>query len=109
MDANAKWQRSQSPLDIELDARETGILQSVIQNHILTGQPVGSRVLSLGAGLDLSPATIRNTMADLETRGLLTHPHTSAGRVPTDMAYRLYVDRLMKPPRMVAQLAQAID
>ncbi len=95
--------------DIELDARETEILKSVIQSHILTRQPVGSRSLSRGAGLDLSPATIRNTMADLEDRGLLTHPHTSAGRVPTDMAYRLYVERLIETPRVAAHHAQAID
>ncbi len=81
----------------------------MIRGHILTGQPVGSRSLSRGIGLDLSPAAIRSTMADLETRGLLTHPHTSAGRVPTDLAYRLYVDHLMERPRMEAHHAQVID
>jgi len=95
--------------DLRLDVRETEILRSVIRSHILTGQPVGSRSLSRSVGLDLSPAAIRSTMADLETRGLLTHPHTSAGRVPTDLAYRLYVDHLMGPPRMEARQAQAID
>lgn len=95
--------------EIQLDPRETEILRSVIRSHILTGQPVGSRALSRDNGLDLSPATIRNTMSDLEARGLLSHPHTSAGRVPTDMGYRLYVDRLIRPPRVAAHQAQAID
>jgi heat-inducible transcriptional repressor len=94
---------------LALDPRETEVLKTVIQSHILTGQPVGSRTLSRGPGLDLSPATIRNTMADLEARGFLTHPHTSAGRGPTDIAYRLYVDHLMRRPKMPAQDIQAID
>jgi heat-inducible transcriptional repressor len=94
---------------LSLDARETEVLKSVIRSHVLTGLPVGSRALSRGLGLDLSPATIRNTMSDLEARGLLTHPHVSAGRVPTDMAYRLYVDRFLGPQRMAAQQMQAID
>lgn len=95
--------------ELSLDPRETEILRTVIRSHILTGQPVGSHSLSRAIRLDLSPAAIRSTMADLEARGLLTHPHTSAGRVPTDMAYRLYVDHLMSPPRMESHQAQAID
>ncbi len=109
MDARLKRKRPVEHSDVRLDARETEILKSVIQSHILSGQPVGSQSLSRGFGLDLSAATIRNTMADLEARGLLTHPHTSAGRIPTDMAYRLYVDHLMGPPRMAAHHAHAID
>jgi len=97
------------PSDPELDARETEILKSVIRAHILTGEPVGSRAVSRDIALDLSPATIRNIMADLEERGLLTQPHTSAGRVPTERAYRLYVDRLMKPTRVEDSQARAID
>ncbi len=93
----------------DLDDRSGEILKSVIQAHVLTGEPVGSRTLSKGAGLDLSPATIRNVMSDLEERGLLSQPHASAGRVPTDLAYRLYVDRLMSPPAIDAGQAQRID
>ncbi len=95
--------------DVELDPRETEILKSVIQAHIVSGEPIGSRTLSRSRGLDLSPATIRNIMSDLEEKGLLAQPHTSAGRIPTDIAYRVYVDRLMGPPRMAASQAQAID
>jgi heat-inducible transcriptional repressor len=93
----------------KLDERELEILKSVIQAHVITGEPVGSRTLSRGAGLDLSPATIRNVMSDLEERGLLIQPHASAGRVPTDRAYRLYVDNLTGRPRIGAGQAQEID
>lgn len=93
----------------DLDDRAGEILKSVIQAHVITGEPVGSRTLSRGAGLDLSPATIRNVMSDLEERGLLTQPHASAGRVPTDLAYRIYVDRLMSRPPIAAGHAHAID
>ena len=93
----------------ELDDRSGEILKSVIQAHVITGEPVGSRTLSRGAGLDLSPATIRNVMSDLEERGLLSQPHASAGRVPTDLAYRLFVDRLMSKPAIDEKQAQAID
>jgi heat-inducible transcriptional repressor len=93
----------------ELDDRSGEILKSVIQAHVLTGEPVGSRTLSRGAGLDLSPATIRNVMSDLEERGLLSQPHASAGRIPTDLAYRVYVDHLMSRPPIAAEHAQAID
>jgi heat-inducible transcriptional repressor len=92
-----------------LDDRAEEILKSVIQAHVLTGEPVGSRALSRGTGLDLSPATIRNVMSDLEERGLLSQPHASAGRVPTDLAYRIYVDRLMSPPTIDAGHRHAID
>jgi len=92
-----------------LEERELEILKSVIQTHVITGEPVGSRSLSRGSGLDLSPATIRNVMSDLEERGLLIQPHASAGRVPTDRAYRLYVDRLISRPRIGAGQAQEID
>lgn len=95
--------------DEDLDLRESEILKSVIRAHIVTGEPVGSRTVSKGMGLDLSAATIRNIMAELEERGILSQPHTSAGRVPTDLAYRLYVDRLMGPSRMSASHAQTID
>jgi heat-inducible transcriptional repressor len=81
----------------DLTDRESIVLQLVIHNYILSATPVGSRVLARRhAEIGLSPATISNTMADLEEKGLLTHPHTSAGRVPTDLGYRLYVDDLME-------------
>jgi heat-inducible transcriptional repressor len=93
----------------DLDDRAGEILKSVIHAHVITGEPIGSRTLSRAAGLDLSPATIRNVMSDLEERGLLSQPHASAGRIPTDLAYRLYVDRLMSRPPLSAGHAQAID
>ena len=92
----------------DLDAREREVLRSVIRAHVATGAPVASKSL-VARSLDLSPATIRAIMAELEERGLLVQPHTSAGRVPTDAGYRMYVDRLMDPARVNASLAQAID
>ncbi len=80
----------------ELSDRERRVLAAVIQSYVETAEPAGSRVLSRRFALGVSPATIRNTMSDLEEKGYLTHPHTSAGRVPTDMAYRVYVDSLMR-------------
>ncbi len=73
------------------------ILDVVVQSYIETAEPVGSRTLSRRSDLGLSPASIRNVMADLEEAGLLMQPHTSAGRVPTDKGYRYWVDALMKP------------
>jgi len=78
-----------------LDERSREVLKSLIQDHIATGEPVGSESLARHLSLSLSPATIRNIMADLERKGYLSHPHTSAGRVPTDEGYRFYVDSLM--------------
>jgi heat-inducible transcriptional repressor len=80
----------------ELNERERRVLEAVIQSYVETAEPAGSRTLSRRFGLGVSPATIRNTMSDLEEKGYLFHPHTSAGRVPTDIAYRLYVDSLMR-------------
>ncbi len=85
-----------------LSERERRVLEAVVQSYVETAEPVGSRVLARRAGLGVSAATIRNAMSDLEEKGLLSHPHTSAGRVPTDRAYRLYVDsviRLARPTR----------
>jgi len=79
-----------------LNDRERRILEAVIQSYVETAEPTGSRSLARRFGFDVSPATIRNTMSDLEEKGYLYHPHTSAGRVPTDMAYRMYVDSLMR-------------
>ncbi|PYM65486.1 MAG: hypothetical protein DMD79_04660, partial [Candidatus Rokuibacteriota bacterium] len=78
----------------ELDDRSRQVLQAVLFEYTVTAQPVGSRQVAKKYALGLSPATIRNAMADLEEMGYLTHPHTSAGRVPTDKAYRFYVDSL---------------
>lgn len=79
-----------------LSERKLRILQAIINDYVLNAEPVGSRTLSKRHDLGISPATIRNEMADLEDMGYLTHPHTSAGRVPSDKAYRLYVNRLME-------------
>jgi len=79
----------------ELNEREKSILRSVIQQFILTAAPVGSRNVAKNYEIGLSPATVRNIMSDLEESGFIDHPHTSAGRVPTDKGYRYYVDSLM--------------
>ena len=81
--------------------RAQSILRALIEQYVRRGQPVGSRTLARSAGLDLSPASIRNVMADLEELGFITAPHTSAGRVPTAKGYRFFVDTLvkLKPPR----------
>jgi heat-inducible transcriptional repressor len=78
-----------------LDKRAQILLKTLIERYIAEGQPVGSRTLSRYAGLDLSPATIRNVMSDLEELGLIASPHTSAGRVPTPLGYRFFVDSLL--------------
>lgn len=78
-----------------LDDRSRTLLKALVEHYIADGQPVGSRALSKFSGLDLSPATIRNVMADLEEAGFVASPHTSAGRVPTPRGYRLFVDRLL--------------
>ena len=82
--------------NFELDERKEKILDAIIRNYLETGEPVGSRTISKYTDLNLSSATIRNEMADLEEMGFLTHPHTSAGRIPSDKGYRLYVNNLME-------------
>lgn len=79
----------------ELDERKTKILNAIIQNYLETGEPVGSRTISKYTDLNLSSATIRNEMADLEELGYIVQPHTSAGRIPSDKGYRFYVDHLI--------------
>jgi heat-inducible transcriptional repressor len=79
----------------ELDPRSQILLKALIERYIAEGQPVGSRALSRASGLDLSPATVRNVMADLEDLGFLVSPHSSAGRVPTARGYRFFVDTLL--------------
>ena len=82
-----------------LDDRAKLLLKALVERYIADGQPVGSRTLSRASGLDLSPATIRNVMADLEELGLIASPHTSAGRVPTARGYRLFVDTMLTVQR----------
>ncbi|MCX5751694.1 MAG: heat-inducible transcriptional repressor HrcA [Candidatus Saganbacteria bacterium] len=82
--------------NIELDDRKKGILTAIVEDYLRTAEPVGSRTIGKDYISELSPATIRNEMADLEDAGLIMQPHTSAGRIPTDRGYRYYVDHLMK-------------
>jgi heat-inducible transcriptional repressor len=82
-----------------LDDRAKLLLKALVERYIADGQPVGSRTLSRASGLELSPATIRNVMADLEELGLIASPHTSAGRVPTARGYRLFVDTMLTAQR----------
>lgn len=81
---------------MQLDDRKKRILQAIIRNYLETGEPVGSRTISKYTDLNLSSATIRNEMADLEEMGLIVQPYTSAGRIPSDKGYRLYVDTMME-------------
>ena len=80
----------------ELSERQSAILHRVVEEYVATGQPVGSKTLVERGGMNVGPSTVRMELAELELRGLLTHPHTSAGRVPTDRGYRLYVDGLLE-------------
>jgi heat-inducible transcriptional repressor len=82
-------------MKLAMDERSLSLLKTLVERYIADGQPVGSRTLSRASGLELSPATIRNVMADLEELGLIASPHTSAGRVPTARGYRLFVDMMM--------------
>jgi len=107
-----------------LDDRAKLLLKALVERYISDGQPVGSRTLSKASGLDLSPATIRNVMADLEELGLIASPHTSAGRIPTTRGYRLFVDTMLtvqrdelqtpaltpdQPQRVIANAAQLLS
>ncbi len=107
-----------------LDERAKLLLKALVERYISDGQPVGSRTLSKSSGLDLSPATIRNVMSDLEELGLIASPHTSAGRIPTTRGYRLFVDTMLtvqrddlqtpaltpdQPQRVIASAAQLLS
>ncbi|MDQ5822552.1 MAG: heat-inducible transcriptional repressor HrcA [Actinomycetota bacterium] len=81
---------------VELTQRQRDILRRVVEEHVKTGQPVGSKNLVERSGLSVSPSTVRAELGELEALGLLTHPHTSAGRVPTEQGYRFYVDTLLQ-------------
>ncbi|MBV8633950.1 MAG: heat-inducible transcriptional repressor HrcA [Burkholderiaceae bacterium] len=94
---------------MQLDARAQTLLKALVERYIADGQPVGSRALSRISGLELSPATIRNVMSDLEEMGFIASPHTSAGRVPTPRGYRIFVDTLLtartpEPTELESQL-----
>lgn len=93
---------------MELSERKLRILQAIISDFIKTAEPVGSRTLSKKYDLGISPATIRNEMSDLEELGFLTHPHTSAGRVPSERAYRLYVNNMMQKHELTEAEKNAI-
>jgi len=97
----------------ELSDRERRVLNAVVRIYVDTAEPAGSRKVARKYGLEVSPATVRNTMSDLEEKGYLFHPHTSAGRVPTDQAYRFFVDSLILPAPLSAEdqtrLASALE
>jgi heat-inducible transcriptional repressor len=96
-------------MEIELSNRAKTVLFTIITDFIRTGDPVGSRTISKRGTLDVSPATIRNIMADLEEIGLLAQPHTSAGRIPTERAYRFYVDSLVQVSDLTLTEEQMIE
>lgn len=93
---------------MELTERKLKILQAIIADFIKTAEPVGSRTISRNYDLGVSPATVRNEMSDLEELGYLSHPHTSSGRVPSEKAYRLYVNELMKKRELTSEEKSAI-
>ena len=83
-------------MNVEVSQRQGEILRLVVEEYVATGQPVASKALVERAGLDVSPSTVRSELAELERQGLLMHPHTSAGRVPTEHGYRFFADRLLE-------------
>jgi heat-inducible transcriptional repressor len=93
----------------DLDERLCRILKFVVESHVQSAEPVGSQYVRAAYHLSISPATIRSAMQRLEARGLLGHPHTSAGRVPTEAGYRIYVDRLMETEELPSGTRRAID
>ncbi len=93
---------------MDLSERKLKILQAIIADLVRSAEPVGSRTISRKFDLGVSPATVRNEMSDLEEMGYLSHPHTSAGRVPSDKAYRLYVNELMKKQELTSEEKDAI-
>lgn len=95
-------------LDLHTDKRAQILLKTLVEHYISDGQPVGSRTLSQCSGLDLSPATIRNVMSDLEVLGFITSPHTSAGRIPTQRGYRFFVDTLLTVQPLSSQQIQLL-
>lgn len=92
-----------------LNERSLSILDAIVEGHIASGEPIGSRTIADRQKLRLSPATVRNVMADLEERGYIVSPHTSAGRIPTDKGYRFYVDTLLQVRNLTADERTHID
>lgn len=92
-----------------LSDRERRVLEAVIETYIATAEPAGSQTVARRSALGISPASIRSTMSDLEAKGFLYHPHTSAGRIPTDQAYRVYVDRMVRGTPPDAQVREQLE
>ncbi|PLX28665.1 hypothetical protein C0581_01325 [Candidatus Parcubacteria bacterium] len=92
-----------------MDERKQKILQLIVESYTSTAEPVGSKFLVEECGLDVSGATVRNEMRDLEEQGYLTHPHTSSGRMPTEMGYEYYVERIMKPRSLSKKIQQELE
>src|SRR5699024_18628 len=92
-----------------LDERKLSVLRAIVEDYVARQEPVGSRALVARYGLDVSPATVRNDMAALEDEGFIAQPHTSAGRIPTDKGYRLFVDKLTPLRRLSAPERRAIE
>ena len=96
-------------MSIDLNERGRAILEAIVDDYIASGEPVGSRAVTKRHNMDISPATVRNVMSDLEEMGFLKSPHTSAGRVPTEMGYRYYVDSLLQIRDLSAQEKSSIE
>ena len=94
---------------MELSSRQQKILAAVVEHYIATGEPAGSKMLCDSLDFTVSPATVRNEMSELAERGLLLQPHTSAGRIPSQKGYRVYVDRLMKRRPLSPEERRTID
>ena len=94
---------------LDLDPRAREVLREIVLQHIASGEPIGSRTLARCGRFNLSPASLRNVMADLEDLGYLQQPHTSAGRVPTDRGYRFFIDHLMRSRALTTREREAID
>ncbi|MDD2557878.1 MAG: hypothetical protein PHH87_06230 [Desulfuromonas sp.] len=92
-----------------LNERSLSILEAIIEGHITSGEPIGSRTISKCHKEKMSPATVRNVMADLEEQGYVTSPHTSAGRIPTDKGYRFYVDTMLQVRNLSPRQRRNID
>jgi len=97
------------PIDIDLDPRAREVLREIVMQHISSGEAISSRTLAKCGRFDLSPASLRNVMADLEDLGYLQQPHTSAGRVPTDRGYRFFINHLMKSRSLTPREREEID
>ena len=101
--------RRTDPVGEELSDRERQVLEAVVRTYVDFAEPTGSRTVAKRFELGVSPATVRNTMSDLESKGYLFHPHTSAGRIPTDHAYRFFVDRIVRPTPLTDAERERLD